>query len=135
MPKTIIQKVVFKRVPVTTLFNTYMDSKEHSASTGAPVKIQNKEGAKFSVHDNYATGKNLQIVRNRLIVQSWRASDWNEADEDSTFILLFEQKGADGVINVVHANVPDKEYEELKKGWIEFYWKPWKKYFSQKAKK
>jgi len=130
MPKTILQKISFKEIPVATLYNTYMDSKEHSASIGAAVKVQKKEGSKFSAHGDYIVGKNLQLIRDRLIVQSWRASDWEASDIDSTFILYFEKQGSGGVIHMIHANVPDKEYEEIKKGWDDFYWKPWKKYFA-----
>jgi activator of HSP90 ATPase len=65
-------------------------------------------------------------------VQSWRAEDWNKSDLDSTFILLFEKQGNDGIVNMVHANVPDKHFEGVKKGWDDFYWKPWKKYFAEK---
>ncbi|MFI5187286.1 MAG: SRPBCC domain-containing protein [Chitinophagales bacterium] len=131
MSRTITQKIVFKNIPAATLYNTYLDSKEHSASIGASVKIQKKEGTKFSAHDDYITGNNLQLIKNKLIVQSWRASDWNKSDPDSTFILLFEQKGNDGIINMVHANVPDKEVEGIRKGWNDYYWKPWKKYFTE----
>jgi len=134
MPKTITQKVAFKNISAEILYNTYLDAKEHSASIGASVKIQKKEGTKFSAHDNYTTGKNFQLIKDKLIVQSWRASDWNKSDPDSTFILLFEQKGSDGIINMVHANVPDKEFEGIKKGWNDYYWKPWKKYFAQKLR-
>jgi activator of HSP90 ATPase len=91
MSKTIVQKVVFKNIPASTLYNTYMDAKEHSASVGVAAKIKNKEGARFSAHDHYVTGKNLHLVKNKLIVQSWRASDWSSSDVDSTFILAFEQ--------------------------------------------
>jgi len=70
-----------------------------------------------------------------MIVQTWRASDWNKSDRDSTFILLFEQNGKDGIINMVHANVPDKEIEGIKKGWNNYYWKSWKKYFAAMKKK
>jgi len=31
MAKTIIQKIVFKNIPIATLYNTYMNAKEHSA--------------------------------------------------------------------------------------------------------
>lgn len=134
MAKTIIQKIVFKNIPVETFYTTYINAREHSASIGQPVKIQDKEGTKFSAWDNYCSGKNLQLIKNKLIVQSWRASDWNASDIDSTFILLFEQKGKDGTINMVHANVPDNHFKDLKQGWNDFYWKPWKKYFSQKSK-
>jgi len=132
MPKTIIQKIVFKNIPAATLYNTYVNAKEHSVSIGAPVKIQNKENTKFSADGNYITGKTFQLLKDKLIVQSWRAEDWNKSDLDSTFILLFEQQGNDGIVNMVHANVPDKHFEGIKKGWGDFYWKPWKKYFAEK---
>jgi activator of HSP90 ATPase len=109
-----------------------MNAKEHSTAIGVAAKIQDREGAKFSAHGNYITGKNLQLVKNKLIVQSWRGSDWKKSDLDSTFILSFTQNGNDGIVNMVHANIPDKEYEGIKKGWSDYYWKPWKKYFAGK---
>jgi len=135
MARTITQKIVFKNTPVATLYDTYMNAKEHSASVGVAAKIQNKEGTDFSAHDNYVTGKNLQLIKNKLIVQSWRASDWSKSDIDSTFILFFEQKGNDGVMHMAHANVPDKHLAGIKKGWNDYYWKPWKKYFEETRKK
>ena len=134
MAKTLTQKVVFKNTTVATLYNTYVDAKEHSKATGMPVTIQPKEGSKFRSDDGYITGKNFQLVKNKLIVQSWRASDWNDSDLDSTFILSFEQKGKDGIVNMVHANIPDNQFAGIKDGWNTYYWKPWKKYFSSKKK-
>ena len=135
MASTITQKVVFKNIPVATLYNAYMNAKEHSASVGVVAIIQNKEGAKFTAHGNYVTGKNLQLIKDKLIVQSWRASDWGKSDIDSTFILCFEQRGKDGIVYMTHANVPDKQFEGIKRGWNDYYWKPWKKYFAEKRKK
>ena len=135
MAKTIVQQVVFNNTPVATLYNTYMDAREHSVPVGVAAKIQNKEGVGFSAHDNYVTGKNLQLIKHKLIVQSWRASDWSQSAVDSTFILSFEQRGNDGIINMVHANVPDKHSAGIKKGWDDYYWKPWKKYFAERTKK
>ena len=135
MARTIIQRIVFKDIPAAALYDTYMSAKDHSASVGVVAKIQNKEGTKFSAHDNYVTGKNLQLIKHKLIVQSWRASDWSKSDLDSTFILCFEQRGNDGIINMIHANVPDKHVAGVRKGWDDYYWKPWKKYFAEKRKK
>jgi len=112
------------------LYSTYLSSKDHTAATGASTKIQNKEGARFKAWGNYIGGKNLQLVKDTQIVQSWRASDWKKSQPDSTLVLLFEDVGENAVITMVHANVPDKEFESLKKGWNEYYWNPWKKYFS-----
>ena len=131
MPKTITQKVVFKNAKASVLYSMYLDSRHHTKLTGNnPARISAKEGAKFSAHGGYCWGKNLQLVKDKLIVQSWRAADWSKSDMDSTFILSFEQNKNDAVLNMIHANVPDNQAAPLKDGWNEFYWRPWKKYLS-----
>jgi hypothetical protein len=72
MCKTIVQKVVFKNTTPESLYNLYIDSKLHSLIAGGPVKITNKEGAAFSAHSGYITGKNLHLVKNESITQTWR---------------------------------------------------------------
>jgi activator of HSP90 ATPase len=54
-------------------------------------------------------------MKDKLIVQTWRAQDWADSDLDSTFILLMEQRGKDAVRQVVHANVPDKQVKSIDK--------------------
>jgi len=132
MPKTIVQKVVFKNATASDVYNLYMDSKKHSEVTGAPAKISAKEGAKFSAHGDYITGRNLCIVKDKLIVQSWRASDWKRDDVDSTFAIHLEQKGKDVNLLMTHANVPDKDAPGITKGWRTYYWEPWKRHLSGK---
>ena len=129
MAKTITQRIVFKNIPATALYDTYMDAKEHNAAVGVAAKIQNKEGTKFSAHENYVTGKNLQLIRHKLIVQTWRASDWSKSDLDSTFILAFEQRGNDGIVNMTHANVPDRHVAGIRKGWDDYYLEAMEKIF------
>lgn len=129
MAKTLTQRIVFKNTKPETLYDMFLNAKHHAAITGGGIaKITAKEGAVFSVYDNYITGKNLQLVKGKLIVQSWFASDWTAGEYDSTFILLFEQKVKDTIISMTHANIPDEHVAGIKKGWSDFYWKPWKKY-------
>jgi activator of HSP90 ATPase len=109
-----------------------MDSKKHTAATGAPAKISTKEGGKYSAHSGYMTGKNLQLIKDRLIVQSWRASDWRKDTVDSTFIINLELKGKDTVLHCIHANVPDEQAKDLDEGWHTYYWEPWKNYLAGK---
>ena len=132
MPKTIVQDVVFKNTAVKDLYDLYMNAKKHSATTGAPAKISGKEGSAYSVHDGYIKGKNLRLIKNKLIVQTWRASDWSPDDYDSTFIISLEQEGKNAVLHAIHANVPDKHAKGIDKGWHEYYWEPWKKYLARK---
>ncbi len=130
MAKTIIQKIVFKNTTTKDLYDLYMNSKKHSIATGAPATISAKEGGKYSAHNGWITGENLKLVKDQLIIQTWRAQGWSNKDVDSTFIIFLEPKGKDVVLHAIHANVPDKDYEGVNKGWHQHYWEPWKKYLS-----
>jgi len=130
---TIVQKVVFKNTTTKKLYELYMDPKLHGMITAGPVKISEKPGGKLEAFGGYITGKTLQVVKNKLVVQQWHGSDWDAQSEDSVFVLSFEQKGKDAILNVFHANVPDKHAADLDKGWQGHYWKPWKQYLSGKS--
>lgn len=131
MGKTICQTVVFKNTTPETLYAIYMDAEKHTKATGGgAVEISSIIGSFCSAWNGYITGRILQLVKEKMIVQSWRSSEFKPADLDSTLILWFEKKGKDAVVNMVHANVPDNQYRPLKGGWDDFYWKPWKKYLA-----
>ena len=131
MPKTITQKVVFKNATAKQLYDLYMDPKKHTLVTGAATRTSGKEGSSFN-SGGYITGKNLRIIKDKLITQSWRAADWSKDDLDSIFLLTFEQKGRDAVLNMVHANVPDKHANAIDKGWYTYYWNRWKLHLAGK---
>jgi activator of HSP90 ATPase len=130
--KTLTQKVVFKNTTPDELYEMYMDAKLHAMLTGAPAKITKKEGASYSAHGDYIKGKNLHLVPGKLIVQSWKGSDWKKSDLNSLFMLQFEKKGSDAVLNMVHANLPDDQAEGIKSGWTDYYWTPWKAHLAGK---
>jgi activator of HSP90 ATPase len=127
---TIIQKVLFKNTTRETLYELYMNAKMHSLITDGPVEISEKVGSSFNAFGGYITGKILQLVKNQLIVQSWRGSDWDTEESDSAFLLSLEQKGDDVMLFMVHANVPDAQDKDLDKGWHDFYWNPWKQHLA-----
>jgi activator of HSP90 ATPase len=130
MTKTIVQYVLFENCKAETLYQIYTDSKKHSIATGAPAELSTKEGGNYSAHNGFITGKNLQLIENRLIVQSWRAQSWKPTDIDSTFIIHLEQEGDDVLLHAVHANVPENAFEALDAGWHKMYWQPWKLYLA-----
>jgi activator of HSP90 ATPase len=133
MSKTIVQRVMFKNTTTKDLYDLYMNAKKHTAATEAPAKITAKEGTRFSAHGNYITGKNLRLIKDTLIVQTWRGSDWKKTDADSIFMIRLEQKGKNAVLHAVHAFVPDIHGAHLNKGWHEHYWQPWKQFLAGKS--
>jgi activator of HSP90 ATPase len=131
--KTIIQKIKFK-APPKALFEMYMDSKKHTLATGGKAVLSRKVGGGFSAWDGYIKGRNLMIVPNKMIVQSWQGMDWKKSDMDSIFILTFEAVKGGTLVTMVHANVPDHRASHLNKGWKDHYCNPWRKYLAKRQK-
>lgn len=130
--KTIVQNIKFKAAP-KELYEMYMDSKKHSVLTGgAKALLSRKVGGSFSAHGGYCKGKNLALIPGKMIVQTWRASNWSKSDMDSIFILAFEKAAGGTEMTMVHANVPDKEAKHLTQGWHDHYWNHWKKHLAEK---
>jgi uncharacterized protein YndB with AHSA1/START domain len=132
MPR-IIQIAAALPAPPDRLFDMYMDPAEHAAFTGAPVVISPRAGAPFRAFNEVLTGTILEVVPKRLIVQSWRSSNFAPADLDSTLILTFWPQGDGGRIELVHVNVSDGDFAGVSQGWEKYYWSPWRQYLTRPA--
>lgn len=133
MSKTIQQKVTFKGATAKQLYNLYMNAKLHSEVTGAPAEISKKAGEAFKVHGGQIKGKNLHVLANKMVVQTWRAKGWDRKQPDSVLTLSFQDTEDGAQVQMVHALVPDDQLASLKKGWNDHYWKLWKAYFKARA--
>jgi activator of HSP90 ATPase len=129
MNKAFEQTVHFKGATAAELFDIFLDPEKHSSlHGGAATKISKTEGDTFSVLDGNLNGKNLLIVPNRMIVQSWRGNVWTEDDLDSILTLVFNDTNRGASIIMVHACTPN-QFTEL---WKHVYWDPIKKYLKKR---
>jgi len=131
MPKTIQQSVTLP-APAAELYRTYLDPRRHAAVTGAPVTIGSKPGSTFRAFGGALSGKVLFTRPGRMIVQTWRSTNFGERDLDSTLILTFWPRGRSGRIQLVHANVADRDVRGVTEGWRKYYWKPWRAYLTKR---
>jgi activator of HSP90 ATPase len=129
MNKAIQQTISFSNTNPRELFDIFTDPEKHSELLGAKVVISAKEGARFSCFDGNVTGRNLLIVPDRMIVQSWKGNVWEQDDLDSILVLTFSETKGGAQIDMVHANTPGQFIEK----WNEFYWKPMKQYLKRKS--
>jgi activator of HSP90 ATPase len=134
MKPPIEQTVKFPCSP-EVLFEMYMDSAKHSASTGATAQITRREGGRFKAFDGALNGRNLLIVPNRLIVQAWRSTAFKHDDPDSILVLEFSKVPGGTKIHMVHVNVPAHDHRGVSKGWPKYYWNPWKAYLAASKRK
>jgi uncharacterized protein YndB with AHSA1/START domain len=117
------------------LYRMYLDPKQHAAFTGAPVKIAARAGAAFTAFGGAISGTVLQVVPNRLIVQSWRSKMFGRGDLDSTLVLTFWPEKAGGRIELIHVNVADRDFAGVSEGWSKYYWQPWRQYLTAPHKR
>jgi len=92
--KTLHQTIHFKAT-AHALYEALMDSKKHAAFTEAQATISRKAGGTFQAYDGYATGKNIELIPDKKIVQSWRASDWPEGHHSLVTFEFKEKNGGD----------------------------------------
>lgn len=129
MNNVIEQTVQFKDTTAAELFDIFVNPKKHSQlHDGAETKITRKEGDKFSLINGNLIGKNLVIVPDRMIVQSWRGNVWNEDDLDSILTLVFSNTKTGAQIYLTHSCTP----KQFKERWKQVYWEPIKVFLSRK---
>ena len=122
--KTVKQTATFKTSP-HEVYEALMDSKKHSKFTGDKATISRKVGGKFSTFDGYSEGTNLELIPDSKIAQTWRASDWPEGHFSKVTFSLKENPSGTR-LTLIQTNVPTKQYDDISKGWRDYYWAPLK---------
>ena len=74
------------------------------------------------------TGKLLHIEPKRVIVQTWRSTNFPADALDSVLVLSFWPEAGGARIELVQVNVPEEDFAGVSQGWEKFYWTPWKAY-------
>lgn len=111
------------------LYKAWLDSKEHTAFTGGEAKVSAKLNDAFTAWDGYITGKNLELIPNKKIVQSWRTAEFLKDVPDSILELKFEEKAGKTTIHIYHHNLQKGDAKKYTDGWKQHYFEPMKQYF------
>ena len=119
------QTVTFDARP-SAVFEALMNSRKHAEFTGAPAKIGAADGQPFTAYGGYITGFNLDITKNKSIVQAWRAKNWPKGAWSVASFTLVAAKGGKTKLSLSHTGVPAKAVKGTTDGWKSHYWTPLK---------
>jgi uncharacterized protein YndB with AHSA1/START domain len=86
--------------------------------TGEPAEMSTQPGEEFSLWDGSISGKNLEFIPDRKIVQEWYFGD--QPEESIVTIILHPDKQGTSV-ELRHTNIPDSDYDDMVEGWNEVY--------------
>jgi activator of HSP90 ATPase len=125
---TIHQEASFS-APPARVYAALVDLKQFAELTGQPASGDSSVGGAFSAFDGYVTGRQIELVPNKRVVQAWRAKSWPEGVHS---IVRFElQPDGQGTKLVFdHAGFPEKDHEHLASGWKSMYWERIQKYLA-----
>lgn len=129
-----IRHVVRFNAKPCAIYQALMNSKKHAAFTGAPAKIDAKIGGRFSAWGPHLRGVTVDLVKNKRIVQAWRALSWPKGHYS---IATFELKRAKGGTKLVftQTGIPAKNARDINGGWKSHYWDLLKKAFNKNSKR
>lgn len=127
-----IKQTVFILAKPEEVYDAYVDPQKHADFTGGGASFQNKIGGKFTAWDGYTFGKNLKLVKGKKIVQEWKTTEWPEGYPPSRLEISLKKKKNGTELTMIHSLVPAEQDDEYARGWLDYYWKPLKKYFQKK---
>lgn len=86
--------------------------------TGEPAEMSTTPGTEFSLWDGAISGRNIEFIPGKKIVQEWF---FGEQPEQSivTIILHPHAKGTSAELR--HTNIPDADFDDITQGWNENY--------------
>ena len=133
--RTIRQTVRFKSAP-HEVYEILVDSRKHSRLAGAKSTISRKIGGMIRISDGYITGENVELVKDKKIVQLWRAEEdcWPE-DHFSTVKFLLSKEGRNTKLSFTQTGVPVECGDRFDSGWRDYYWKPMKEMLEASSRK
>jgi activator of HSP90 ATPase len=86
--------------------------------SGYPAIMSTEPGSEFSLWEGDITGKNIDFIKDRKIVQEWYFGD---QPEKSVVTILIRPEGENSEVTVEQTNIPDDEFAQITEGWREFY--------------
>jgi uncharacterized protein YndB with AHSA1/START domain len=113
------------------VYRAWLDAEAHSAMTGGSAEIEAHVGGAFSAWDGYIQGVTQELEPGRLIIQSWRASDFPPDAPDSRLELHFEPDPTGTRLKLLHSSLPPGTAETYRQGWIDHYFLPMGDFFGE----
>jgi predicted ester cyclase/uncharacterized protein YndB with AHSA1/START domain len=120
--RTVTHEIFLNALP-GEVFEAFVDSKQHAEFTGAPADIDRKAGGNFSAGGGHLSGTTLEIAKDKKIVQDWRDDKWPAGHFSRLTVTLSSVYDGRGTqISLVQTGVPAEHFEDINKGWRDYYW-------------
>jgi activator of HSP90 ATPase len=86
--------------------------------SGYHAEMSAEPGSEFSLWEGDITGRNLEFIQDRKVMQEWYFGD---QAEKSIVTIIINPDGEKSQVTVEHTYIPDDEFAQISEGWREFY--------------
>lgn len=103
---------------VTEVFDALVNSDTIQIWSADEATMSDSVGFEFSLWSGQISGTNLEIIKNKKIVQKWHYDNWKE---DSKVTITLSGNTSKTEIKLLHEEVPQKHLKSIAEGWDSFY--------------
>jgi activator of HSP90 ATPase len=86
--------------------------------SGYPAIMSEVPGSEFSLWEGDITGRNIELIPGKKVVQQWY---FGEQAEESIVTITIVPRGENSEVTVEQTNVPDGDFRDITDGWKEYY--------------
>jgi activator of HSP90 ATPase len=86
--------------------------------SGYPAEMNTEPGSEFSLWEGDITGRNIEFITDKKVVQEWYFGD--QAEKSIVTIIIHPDRERSEV-TVEHTNIPDDEFDDIAEGWRDYY--------------
>jgi len=125
---TIEQKYVMDATP-EEVFEALVNPEIIQIWSRDEAKMTPEVGGDFILWGGQMFGKNLEVIKNKRLVQEWCYDQW---ESPSKVTLTLKPKGRKTVVELLHEDVPQKSLQSIDEGWDMYYLGAMKEMFEEK---
>lgn len=111
------------------VYKVLADADALSALSGKSGKAARIEGEEFAAFDGNVTGRQIELVPDTRLVQTWRFPRWEPGQHS---LVTFTLTAVDGgtCLTIDQHGEPDDWHEHLATNWPNFYFTPLTEHFT-----
>lgn len=113
-----IQKTYEMNATPEEVFEALVNPEMVESWSGDEAKMNANVGGKFSLWGGQMFGTNLEVIKNKKLVQEWCYDQWKEP---SKVTFTIKAKGKKTVLDLLHEDVPEKSVNSISDGWDAYY--------------
>lgn len=118
MPKDLKLRIKIKALP-EDVYAALTNPFAIELWTGYPAVMDTTPGSPFELFEGDIAGHNIAFVENARIDQEWYFGD--NAEPSIVTLKIFPNGASATQLDVLHTNIPDEAFEDIKAGWEEHY--------------